>query len=199
MPDFDPAQLSQLEDRAGTHAHALLWIEGRNRTTDAIEGLGLWTGDDHRVFTIGGTDRTYYGAGAVIEIPPIRAAVGLEIQTHRIVLPPLRDEVRLALRTYEPRGGRVELHVQTFDLGTLAPIGAPVRFLKGQVDTVHETIGANGDPSQVEVAIVSTARRLTRGLPLFKSDAALRLRDPAARGREYSDTATEWTLTWGEK
>jgi len=194
---LDLSQIAQFQERRGTHGHVLLWIVARNRSTGVDEGIGLWSGDDHQEFSIDGATRLYYGAGTVIEVPPVQAAVGLDVRMHRVILPPFMDEVRQALRVYDPRGARVEIHAQPFDLDSNTALGSPVRFIKGTLDTAPEGLERAG--SQVELQVASAARALTRGLPLHRTQAALAARTPGDLGRAYIDTVGEWSVPWGEE
>lgn len=197
MPELSTPQQEELDRRRGTHAHVLLWLSARNRQSGATETIGFWTGDDHRSFTIDGQARTYHGAGAVIDVDPVRAGIGLEVRYHRIVLPPVRDEVQLALRSYEPRLAGVEVHVALMGLSG-RPLGPPIRMVKGQLNEAPETLGPPEAPSGLALKVASSARALTFGLPLYRSDEAQRRRDPADRGREYADVVADWTTPWGE-
>lgn len=197
MPDIEPIQQADLAKRTATNAQAFLWLSGKNRSTGAVETLGLWTGDDHQQFTISGASRLYYGAGTIISVAPVRAGVGLKVQHHRITLPPVVPEVREALRGYEMRQAGVELHVWPFDAAG-RPIGNARRMVKGTLAEAPESLGADGGESKITLVVASAARRLTFALPLVKSNAALKERDATDRGREYSDVAGEWTVPWGE-
>ena len=68
---YDAVTQGQLEERRGTDARVLLWIEAKNRETGLSEVIGFWSGDDHQDFLIDGEIRTYFGAGQVIDVPPI--------------------------------------------------------------------------------------------------------------------------------
>ncbi|WP_297772662.1 hypothetical protein [uncultured Roseovarius sp.] len=46
--------------------------------------------------------------------------------------------------------------------------------------------------------ISSATRALTFKQPLLKSDAALRLRDPNDRAREYADAIGDRAIPWGQ-
>ena len=197
MPELDPLQTAYLDEASGTLGHVLVWIVARNRNTGAPEALGFWTGDDHRDFTINGTLRTYFGAGDVIGVDPVKASIGLKVQTFRVILPPLVDEVKLLLRNYEPRLAQVEVHVIPFNTDSERPVANPVRMIKGQLNTAPEGLGEKGGNSQVVLNITSSARRMTFGVPLARSNAALQRRNPDDKGRNYSDVAGEWVVPWG--
>ncbi|MFE3839657.1 hypothetical protein ABNX41_21770, partial [Rhodobacteraceae bacterium PA1-206B] len=71
MRTLPAAVAAHLAARKPLLVHQLLWISARNRTSGAVETLGLWTGEDHQSITVGGQSRTYYGAGAVLGIDPV--------------------------------------------------------------------------------------------------------------------------------
>lgn len=198
MPELDPTLKSTLEARQGTGGHILLWLVARNRDTGEDEALGFWTGDDHRTFTIDGEARTYFGAGAVISGGPIRAGIGLDVRYQSIMLPPMTDEARNALRVYQPRGARVQVHVVNISPDTGLMTGAPVPMVDGFLEQAPESHGKAGGDAQVELKIASYFRRLTDGVPLYKSDEALKARAPGDRGREYAGVVGDWKTPWGE-
>ena len=195
MP-FDETAQAQLEERRGTNAHVLIWLRARNRDTGAEEGIGFWTGDDHQVFTIQGVDRTYFGAGAVIEVDPIKAGVNEEVIYHSVTLPPLLPEIRQALRFYDPRLARVEIHVAPLDIDTDQPFD-PVRMVKGKLNEAPEDFGP--EEALVRLRIASAARFGTMPLPLYRSDAQMRRRSETDAFRDYVDPAGAWIVPWGDK
>ena len=188
---FDAPTQQQLEERRGVHAEALVWLTARNHQTGQPESIGFWTGEDHRVLTVEGQSRLYYAA--VMAVPPIRSEVGLRVQYHRVILPPLTPEVRQALRVYDAQQAACEIHTLPFDIDTGQP-RTPVRLVRGWVENAPEVIESGG--AAAELRIASDARRLTQGVPLYRSDAAQRALHPADRGREYVDTAHTWDVRW---
>lgn len=196
---FDIAQTNQLDERSGTDAHILVLIEPRDRVTGEIVPLGLWTGDDHQTFTVDGETHLFLGAGNVIEVPPIRAGIGLEVRRQRVILPPMTDAAKLALQVYQAAQARVRVWSQPLDIYTGAPLGAPHRVIKGRLETAPETLAKLGDQSRTELVISSATRPLTFRQPLFKSDAAQRLRDPFDRFREYAASIADRPIPWGQK
>lgn len=197
MSNLTPEAQAQLEERRGTDATALLWIRAKNRETGAPETLGLWTGDDHQEFLINGEIRAYYGAGNVIDVPPIVVKPGFVVRNLRIKLPPLTDQVKTLLHSYEPRLAAVEIHSCPMNIDTGRPLGEPKRMFKGFLNQAPQEIAAKGGAGFTELVLVSQGRRLTFGLPLKRSGDELQRRNPVDRGREYSDFAGDWTVQWG--
>ena len=80
MRILDTASAEYLSAHTGVASRHMVHVIGRNRSTGAQEALGLWQGDDHLTIVINGANRTYYGAGGLIGVEPIRAGIGLEVR-----------------------------------------------------------------------------------------------------------------------
>jgi len=195
---FDASQSAQLAERRGTDAQILVLVEPRDRLTGEIVPLGFWTGDDHAQFSVDGENHLFFGAGAIIEVPPIRAGIGLEVRRHRVILPPLLDEVKLFLQDLRAAQARVRVWSQIMDLDTGLALGPPRRVIKGRLERAPETLGKIGDQSRTELVIASAARALTFAQPVTKSDAEMRLRAPADLFREHADVIGDIPIPWGQ-
>ena len=57
MRDYGSATLATFQSRAALISRVLIWVEARNRLTNAGENMGLSTGADHETITIGGAPR----------------------------------------------------------------------------------------------------------------------------------------------
>ena len=80
MRILDTASSEYLTAHTGVASRHMVHVIARNRQTGAQEALGLWQGDDHLTIAIDGVNRTYYGAGGLIGVEPIRAGIGLEVR-----------------------------------------------------------------------------------------------------------------------
>lgn len=197
MRSFDAPTLAQFQNRAALSARILVWAVARNRTTDADESLGLWTGAQDASFTIGGTPRTYAGAGSIMEIPPIVSQSGIAVRMQRISLSPLSPEVAALIRTYDARFARIEIHRALFDPVTGLLVAEPHRLFKGIIDEVALPIDPKTGEVRCDVTIASSARYLTRTLPLKRSDATQQRR-LGDRFLRYVDVSGEVDVYWGE-
>ena len=133
---LDPSTEAFLAGRPGIRARWLIWIEAKNRLTGAEQTQGFWTGDDDATFTIGGQSRDYFGAGGFIALRELTYEAGTNVQMQRLTMGPVTEEVKQALRTYEPRLAPVEVHLALFDTTTNALIGTP-RAFTGWIDDAH--------------------------------------------------------------
>lgn len=198
MRIYSAATNDYLNGQTDLVAHGLLWVSARNRTTGATETIGLWTGDDHQDFVIGGQTRTYFAAGNVLDLGEITSQAGLEVRMQRFQLNALTDEVAQLLRGYEPRLAPIEVHRALFWPDTLELVDAPHRLFTGYVDEAPIKTGAKGSASSAELVAGSSARDLTIPLALKKSDQTQRQRG-GDRFRRYIDVSSQVDVWWGER
>lgn len=197
MQNLSATELAYLSSGA-VMARRLIWVSARNRSTGALETMGLWDGDDHQDFVVDGQTRTYFGAGGVIGWDPLLAQVGLGVRVHTVNLSPLAPEVAQLLRGYEPRLAPVEIHRALFWPDSQALIATPRRIFKGQIDKLRITTPEIGGNAVAEVQMVSVAARLTRTLALKKSDETQKRRS-GDRMRRYADISGSVDFWWGEE
>jgi hypothetical protein len=205
MRILDPTSTEYLSACTGVASRHMIHVVARNRATGAQEALGLWQGDDHLTIAINGVNRSYFGAGTLIGMEPIRAGIGLEVRMLQLALSPLTPEVALMLRGYDARLAPAEIHRGLLSLETGQLIAEPIRVFRGWVDEVKIRTGAvsgngeGGDTGEATVTLASAARGLTRALTLTRSDAEMRRRNAGDRFRAYTDIAGEVGVWWGEK
>ena len=179
-------------------ARVLVWIEALNRETGAAETIGLWNGADHRVFTIRGEERTYYGAGGLVAVDPITSRTGLGVRMQRIVFSPLAPEVEQLIRGYDARFAPVEIHRALFDPDTHNLVDEPHRRFRGFLDKISPfKTGPKGDKVTIELQLASAARALTIPLSRKRSNETLRARAPDDAFRKYTDVSGTITVKWG--
>jgi hypothetical protein len=199
MRILDTASAEYLSTHTGVASRHMVHVIGRNRSTGAQEALGLWQGDDHLTIAIDGVNRTYYGAGGLIGVEPIRAGIGLEVRMLQATLSPLTPEVALLLRGYDTRLAPAEVRRGLLSLETGQLIAEPIRVFRGWVDEVKIRTAEVGGTGEATVTLASAARGLTRALTLTRSDTEMRRRNAGERFRDYADIAGEVGVWWGEK
>lgn len=195
MRPFSPTARNYLASRRGTVARVLIWIEALNRATGAAETIGLWTGDDHRTFSIGGQPRLYYAGGAVKGLEPIRMQTGLGVVTQRVVLSSIASAVMQAIRGYDARFAPIEIHRALFWPETMDLVEAPHRAFKGYIDQSKFTRPASNAGGKVELTLASAARALTITLADKRSDESLRARAEGDTFRVYA--SDKGRTPWG--
>ena len=195
MRNYGPATLTALQAR-DVVSRALIWISARNRSTNAVETMGLWTGSDHETFDFGGEPRLYYGAGNVVDLPQITMQAGLAVRMHRLGLTSLTPEAMQLIRGYDVRFAPVEVHRALFTTNTRLLASTPHLVLKGFVDEVNLGTPAAGGAASCVLGIVTQARVLTQALSLKKSDETQRLRS-GDRFRRWTDVSGSVDVWWG--
>ena len=178
--------------------HWLLWLRCRNRDTGLVETIGLWDGPEDRVFGIGGTNYTYFGAGALLEVPQITRRKGVADHRHTVTLSGLSPAVRQALETYDPNRAEVVLHRAWFDPLTGRLIAEPLVELTGRVDAPTFRRSGDGEAWRVQLKVASLMQRLTVSLPIKKSHATQPARKPAQAGLPYIEVSGSIPVAWGE-
>lgn len=186
-----------LDQRSGHVAHWLVWVNARERDTGNPVAVGFWSGDDHQVFTIRGQARTYFGAGALLNVDPIRQGVGLQVQRQTVTLV-TTPEVDQAISGYDPSLQPAEIHRAIYDPATMTLTAEPEEAFTGTVDAAPIEEGPIGGTDSITLEIASKTRQLTRTHPIMKSDAALRRRAPLDGFRKYVSESAQWQVPWGE-
>lgn len=197
MRTYDSATATYLAGQDSIVARVLLWITAKNRGTGAAQTIGLWNGDDHADFSIGGATRTYYGAGTVLQLPVISYVTGFGVQAHTVDLAPLAPEIITAIRVYEPRFAPVEVHRALFNAADMSLVAEPHRVFKGWIDAAPIQTPEIGSDGKVTLTLMSAARALTRSVAQMKSDATQQLRS-GDRFRRWNTLSGAVDVAWGE-
>lgn len=184
-------------------ARDFLWIVARNRTTNLPESVGFWSDvEDATVLvldpeTLLPVYRNYRAAGGLIEINEIPAVSVIQVQDIEIKMSQLDELVQQAVRLYDVKQARVEIHRGLFDPETrnlVAP--ALVRFV-GFVNNLRITTPAENSDGGVYLSCVSHTQELTRANPATRSNEDQKLRN--STDLFFQDTAVvgQWNLDWG--
>lgn len=197
MRSFTAPELTYLQSRGGYVAKALLWFSARNRSTNAVETMGLWTGDDDAAFVIESETRTYLGAGLVVALDAIVMQTGLVVRSQRIRLAAFPDSIQQLILGYDLALAPAQIHRAFFSPTTGALIAEPHRMWKGFVDRAPIPTAEIDGETSAEIILTSTARQLTQGLELTHSDATQKLRND--RGLRYADVSGLVRSPWGQE
>lgn len=198
MRDWSAPELTYLQKRGGLMIRALVWVTARDRSTGLPQTMGLWTGEEDREFVIGGVTRLYHGAGPFIGIEPIVMTTGVQVRMQRLQLASFSAEVQQLALGYDVSLAPVEIHRALYDPETGDLIDEPRLAWKGQIDQLPLPTAEVGGEAVADVQLASSARDLTRGLTLTKSDAVQQLRG-GDRFRRYQDVTGKVAVVWGAK
>lgn len=199
----DAATSAAYQTRAGHVPRYFVWIVARDRGTGAPATIGLWNGDDTvdvtviRAETGQAETRTYHAAGSLLGHDPIPAVSDLSVRTIKVALSQINVAVQQAVRGYDARLARVEIHRGLLSLETRQLVAPPVSIFDGQANGAPIETPAVGKTGSVSLSVVSHTRMLTRTNPQKRSDESQKLRS-GDRFRRYSGVAGQWDFAWGE-
>src|SRR5690606_4596515 len=142
--------------------------------------------------------RSYYGAGGLISIDDIPSVSVLQVQDVHIRMSQLDEMVENAIRLYDIKQARVEIHRGLFDPvshNLVAP--AIIRFV-GFVNLVEVHTPSENEDGYVDVTCVSHTQELVRSNPSTRGHEDQLQR--ASGDNFFIDAAVvpEWDLEWGE-
>jgi hypothetical protein len=179
-----------------------LTVGGRDGSNVAVT-FNFWTGEDDVATSVvsaitGATgSRNYVGGGALLEVPPIVDAIGLEARSIEIGLNQILSSVQDMVRAYNIRVATVELHRGLFDPATWSLVSTPFPRFLGRVDAAPVNTPEVGGTGSITLTAIPDVIDLTRTNPALKSDETQKLRS-GDRFRRYSDAAGDWETWWGQ-
>lgn len=179
-------------------AELLIWVKCRNRDTGTVQPVGLWTGPQAADFTIDAETRTYYGAGAVVSVPAINCAVGLDVRLSTLKLSRWSPAVELMLDTRDPRHAAIEIRRAVYDLQTGVLVAEPAIVFDGFVDTPEARSAGIGGAADVDLKIAPVTAALSLTSPLNYADETARM-NADDRILRYASVSGQPTVWWGEK
>lgn len=185
-------------------ARDFLWIVAKDRVTGDPVNVGFWSDIENVTAFVLNPDtllpvsRTYYGAGGLISIDSIPSVSVVQVQDIKIVLSQLDELVEQAVRLYDIKQARVEIHRGLFDPDTRNLVSpAIVRFV-GFVNKVEITTGLENAEGGVTITCVSHTQELTRANPTTRSHE-----DQKTNRNEDDDffidagVTADWNIQWG--
>lgn len=194
---IDAFGLSLLAAREGVAVRWYVWLEARTRDTGAPATVGFWSGRDPVSLSVAGETRVYLGIGGLLRLDPLTFEPGPVVREQVVGLTMISPEVENAMRGYDPRMAKVDIHLGLHDPSSHALLSLP-RAFRGEVDTGPIRTPTVGGQGGVELRLVSAARAMTRTLTAKYSDAAFRQRQ-GDRIARYADVSGAVQVVWGEK
>lgn len=200
MRTLPPEFINELNKRAGLRPRTFIRMVAKNRDTGAPERLCLWTGADHRDYTIDGATDTFYGAGSVMGMDDMTHSVGTNVPSYDFKLAQLTPEVITLLRLYDPRGAEVTIYtgLLSTDSGRLITPTMLRRF-KGYVDKCKIRTPPLGSKGSATISCVSRTRNLTRAVPSRRSNENQLKRKAGDKFLRYVAVTGQVETPWGSK
>ena len=161
-----------------------LTITARNRDTGAPEAVSFWSdlGDVTALVLDPDTGapalRSFRGAGALIQISDIPAVAGITVQRITIQMSQLDELVEQAVRLYDVKQGRVEVHTGLLDPDSRKLVDPAEPLFVGFVDEVEIRTPREGEEGGVTITCTSHTQELARTNPETRSHEDQKRRDP---------------------
>lgn len=186
-------------------ARDFLWLVARTRAAEPLPApVGFWSDLGNINAEVIDPDsgapviRPYYGTGTLIKISDVALVSNLTVQTVNIQLSQLADAVTQAVRVYDAKQARVEIHRGLFDPETLQLVAPALPRFYGFVDVVDIKTPAEGGDGAVALRCLSHTQEMTRSNPDTRSHQSQVLRAPGDSFFEGAENAGEIEHFWGK-
>lgn len=180
-----------------------LTITARNRSTGQPETVGFWSDLSNVSALVIDPDtqqpvmRTFYGAGALIQISDIPAVAGISIQRVTIQMSQLDEQVEAAVRLYDVKQAPVQIHTGLLDPDSRKLVDPAETLFVGFIDEVVITTPAEGAEGGVTITCTSHTQELTRSNPETRSHEDQQIRAPGDDFFIDAAVCGDWDHHWG--
>jgi hypothetical protein len=181
-----------------------LTITARDRTSGAPVTVGFWSDlSTVAAFVIDpetglAASRSFYGAGGLIQISDIVAASDLAVQNVTITMSQLDEQVEQAVRLYDIKQARVEIHTGLLDPDTRLMVAPGDCVWVGFVDELRILTPSEGEVGSVTLTCASHLQELLRSNPATRSHEDQMLRDPTDDFFVDAAVVGDWDHQWGQ-
>ena len=161
-----------------------LSITARNRSTGLPETVNFWSDLSNVAALVLDPDtgmpvmRTYRGAGSLIQISDIPAIAGVTVQRVTIRMSQLDEQVEQAVRLYDVKQARVEIHTGLLDPDSRKLVSPAEPLFVGFIDEAPITTPAEGEDGGITLTCTSHTQELARFNPATRSHADQQIRAP---------------------
>lgn len=179
-----------------------LWVEAKNRSTGAVEAMGLWSGDEDVTISVrtptGGLASRAYLGGCNLSVSGLQYVADLTDNPITASMSQIAPATQQMVRGTDVRLAYCEVHGTTWNGGALS--SNPDLLWIGIVDDVQigtpEAGGEGGIALTIRSEIMS---QLTAINPAKSSDSHQKRRAPNDRFSEYSGTIKSRKVQWYEE
>ncbi|WP_196258562.1 hypothetical protein [Pelagibacterium limicola] len=180
-----------------------LTITARDRVTGAPVSVGFWSDlADVSALVIdpetGAPDlREFKGAGALISISDIPAVIGISVQNITITMSQLDAQVEAAIRLYDVKQARVEIHTGLLDPDSRKLVDPAEPLFVGFVDQVEIRTPRENEEGAAILSCTSGTQELLRHNPSTRSHEDQQVRAPGDAFFIDAAVCGDWDHYWG--
>lgn len=180
-----------------------LTITARDRVTGDPVTVGFWS-DLANVDALvidpdtGAADlRAFKGAGSLIQISDIAAVVGVTVQRVAITMSQLDEQVEAAIRLYDVKQARVEIHTGLLDPDSRKLVDPAEPIFVGFIDQVEIVTPKENEDGAAILTCTSGTQELLRSNPATRSHEDQQTRAPGDAFFKDAAVCGDWDHYWG--
>lgn len=201
MQNLSPSFMASLQASrdAGIAPVYFLWIAARNRTTGAIETMGLWTGDEDIPVNVqtpdGGTETREYLGGTNLTVDDIKLVADLSDEPVTVSMSQVAPATQQLVRGYDVRLAYCEIHATSWVGGVFS--SQPQLQFVGIVDDAQVATPAAGGSGNIALTVRSELMtQLLATNPAKSSDSHQKRRQAGDGFSEYSGVVRAMKIQW---
>lgn len=202
MKSFAPAHQAALAARR-LLPRDFLTITARNRSTGAAESVGFWADLSEIGALVLDPNtglpmlRTFRGAGSLVQISDIPATSGVNVQNVTIQMSQLDEMVEQAIRLYDVKQGRVEIHSGLLDPDSRNLVSPAEVIFVGFIDDLRILTPAENEDGGVTISCTGHTQEMLRTNPATRSHADQQTRAPGDDFFLDAAVVGDWDHYWG--
>lgn len=205
MRNISPTFLDALmrSQETGIAPRQFLFIQAKEFVTNFPMNIGFWTGDEDITITVVNPvtglpeARDYFGSQN-LHLSPIARNSRMEIEEVVATLSQITMEAQLAVRGYDLRLAKAEIHECVMD--GRAPIAPPECVFLGEIDAAPMNTPEVGQTGEFSITLVSDAiSMLNKTNPLMSSFEGQKQRNPNDYFGMFASTVSKVDIPWGRK
>lgn len=179
-----------------------IWIEAKDGAGNPVEwaawsDVGSITADVIDPVTGATVNRTFKGAGELIEVSPIPLTSGLTVQAVEVLVSQISPEAETLIRGHNIRRAPIQIHRGFMDPMTQLMIApAEPRFF-GFIDEAPVETPSEGEEGGVTFTCTGHTQELTRRNHAKRSDADQRRRSASDSFFKHAAAVGTWEIKWG--
>ncbi|WEK05781.1 MAG: hypothetical protein P0Y65_05860 [Candidatus Devosia phytovorans] len=180
-----------------------LWIEARDRVTGAPVQVGFWSDLANVSALVIDPDtglpvsRDFHGSGSLISISDIPAIVGVSVENVTVTMSQLHDQVEEALRLYDCKQARIEIHTGLLDPDSRKLVDPAEPIFVGFIDQIEIRTPSENEEGAAVLTCASGTQELLRSNPSTRSHADQQIRAPGDDFFRDAAVCGDWDHYWG--
>ncbi len=186
-------------------ARDFIWIKARSYDTGSPFSYGFWSGAGDITSPVIDPDtgsvvnRSFEGAGSLIEVSAVPLVANISVRNATITLSQIDDAVAMVVRGYDLKQARVEIFRGLFSPETRNLVDPAFARFVGFVDDIEITTPPEGEAGAIVLTCASHTQEMTRSNPDTRSHESQLRRSATDNFYQDSTTVGEWEFFWGGK